>query len=223
MSPRLSGVASYGGAAVFALVRVLVLVLTCVMPAAARAADAGGTHSETASPGTILVPRGPWPYVRFVGTLLGGTGLRFNNPYRLAAPLGDDAESVSRSAAYVDLGLAMLVGAPTKFQHGPAMRLSIAVEGIGQQVLAPSYLVCRQWRALQPCARLGVPLVLRPDANVGMELGVGVTYFVRAGLGVVAEGVASLFYGAGTRESAYPAYPLLSAQAGLIVSYEALP
>lgn len=221
MSPRPSGVASYRGAAVFAAA--LALALTCAMPVAAHAADAAGEHPETASLGTILVQRGPWPYMRFVGTLLGGTGVRFNNPYRLATPLGDDAESVSRTAAYVDLGLAMLVGTPTKFQHGPAMRLSFAVEGIGQQVLAPSYLVCRQWKALQPCARFGVPLVLGPGANVGMELGVGVTYFVRAGLGVVAEGVGSLFYGAGTRESTYPAYPMLSAQAGLIVSFEALP
>jgi hypothetical protein len=39
----------------------------------------------------------------------------------------------------------------------------------------------------------------------------------------VVEGVGGLFYGAATREVAYPAYPIVSGQAGLVVSYEVLP
>src|SRR6185295_11658619 len=37
-----------------------------------------------------------------------GRGLRFNNPYRLAQPLGDTPESVSLSATYLDAGLGVL-------------------------------------------------------------------------------------------------------------------
>src|SRR5262245_41434599 len=44
-------------------------------------------------------------YSQIFATVMGGTGLRFNNPYRLATPLGGDAESVSRTAAFVDFGL----------------------------------------------------------------------------------------------------------------------
>lgn len=163
------------------------------------------------------------PYFRLVGSVLGGTGLRFNNPYRLATPLGDDASSLSRTAAYVDLGGGVLVGDPRLVQHGPALRFSVAVEGIAQQIIAPSYVVCRQWRALQPCARVAVPIIVRPDTNAGFELGVGSTYWVRAGLGVVAEGVFDMFYGASTRDTKYPAYPILSLSLGLAVSWEVLP
>jgi hypothetical protein len=46
---------------------------------------------------------------------------------------------------------------------------------------------------------------------------------VRAGLGLAAELVGDVFYGAGTREVATPAYPVLSAQAGLWLSWEVLP
>src|SRR5262245_35999271 len=56
-------------------------------------------------------------YTQVFATFMGGTGLRFNNPYRLSTPLGDDAESVSRTAAYVDIGLAMTLGSPLGFQH----------------------------------------------------------------------------------------------------------
>ena len=46
---------------------------------------------------------------------------------------------------------------------------------------------------------------------------------MRAGIGVAAEVVGDLFWGTGTREVAVVSYPLLSAQLGLIVSYEVLP
>lgn len=171
----------------------------------------------------LAVPRGPLPYVRALGTVLGGAGLRFNNPYRLSTVLGSDAQSLSRTASYLDLGLAVLFGLPSGFQSGPALRVTRSLEGVAQEVLTPSYVVCRQWQALQPCARVGLPLLLSPDVNVGAELGLGVTYFVRAGIGITAETVGSLYYGAGTREANYPAYPVLSFQAGLVLSYEVLP
>jgi hypothetical protein len=188
---------------------------------AEEAGDAPAEHEHEV--GLLPAPHGPIPYFRVLGTGLVGTGLRFNNPYRLATPLGDTPESLSRTAGYVDLGATLLVGAPTFFQHGPSLRLSLAFEGIGQEVLAPSYVVCRQWRAFQPCARLGIPVILRPDSNVGFEVGAGLAYYVRAGIGVQAEGVFDLFYGAATRDVAYPTYPILSGQLGLVVSYEVLP
>lgn len=187
-------------------------------PAPAAAQDADAEHVRP-----MAAPHGRVPYMRFEGTLGAGTGLRFNNPYRLATPLGSDAESVSRTAAYVDVGAGVRFGAPSTFQHGPLVRVSFSVEGVHQEVLTPGYAVCRSFRALEPCVRLGLPLVLRPDANVGFEAAVAIHYFVRAGLGVMAEGVGDLFYGAGTREVAYPAYPTLSLQGGLVVALEALP
>ena len=69
-------------------------------------------------------------YVNFMGTLMAGAGLRFNNPYRLATPLGDSAESVSRTATYGDLGFGIVLGNPAKFLHGGALRVSFALEGV---------------------------------------------------------------------------------------------
>ena len=65
--------------------------------------------------------------------------------------------------------------------------------------------------------------MLTPDPTVGFEAGVGGVWFVRGGIGVTGELVGDLFYGAGTREVATPAYPLLSAQLGLTIAYEVLP
>src|SRR5215468_1378216 len=78
-------------------------------------------------------------YAQIFATVMGGTGLRFNNPYRLSTPLGDDAESVSRTNAYVDIGLAMTFGSPMGFQHGAALRTTVGLEGVGQVVITPSY------------------------------------------------------------------------------------
>jgi len=64
--------------------------------------------------------------------------------------------------------------------------------------------------------------VLTPDTTWGLEAAAGGIWFARAGVGVAAELVGDLFYGAGTREVAHPAYPILSAQAGLWLSWEAL-
>lgn len=191
--------------------------------AASAPAAASAQESVPAAERPMLAPRGVIPYFRALGSVLFGTGIRFNNPYRLATPLGDDAESLSRTAAYVDLGGAVLFGAPSLVQHGPSLRMAIAVEGIAQQVFSPGYVVCKQWRAVMPCARVAIPVVLAPSSNVGAEIGLGATYFVRSGIGLSVEGVGDLFYGASTRDTKYPAYPVLSLQGGLVVSYEVLP
>lgn len=162
-------------------------------------------------------------YAHLFATALVGSGLRFNNPYRLATPLGGDAESVSRSATYVDVGGAVTFGHPFGLQHGVALRTAVAVEGIGQLVLTPSYVVWRRWTKLALFGRAGVPLVLTPDATMGLEGSAGAAWFFLGGIGATAEIVGDLFYGTGTADVATTTYPMLSLQAGLIVSYEVLP
>jgi hypothetical protein len=162
-------------------------------------------------------------YVQIFATAFVGDGLRFNNPYRLATPLGSDAESLSRTASYVDVGVAATLGNPLGWQHGIALRVSRSLEGVVQSVVVPSYLLWRRWPSIALYGRAGVPIVLTPETTWGLEAAGGGVWFVRGGIGVAAEVVGDLFYGAGTREIATPAYPVLSAQLGLVLAYEVLP
>ncbi|MDP9148735.1 MAG: hypothetical protein M3O36_02145 [Myxococcota bacterium] len=180
----------------------------------------GGSKSAAAED-TSARPRGEW--VNVVGTSFVGDGLRLNNPYRLATVLGSDARSVSRTAAYADVGAAFLLGEPERLAHGLALRASFAVEGVSQSVVTPAYLIFHRWSALAAYARAGVAVALMPDTTWGFEGGAGGVWFARAGIGLALELVADVFYGAGTREVATPAYPVLSAQGGLWLSWEAMP
>lgn len=162
-------------------------------------------------------------YAQFFTTTMAGTGLRFNNPYRLSTPLGSNAESVSRTATFVDLGLGMTLGNPLGFQHGASLRTSIALEGVGQVVMTPSYFLWRRKGALAMFGRAGVPLVLSPDVTWGIEGAVGAALFFLGGIGAVCEIVGDVFYGTGTRDVSTAAYPVLSGQLGLIGTYEVLP
>ncbi len=162
-------------------------------------------------------------YFQLQAQSLVGTGLRFNNPYRLATVLGETAESVSRTPVYLDLGAAVLFGGPTRFQHGAQLGFSIALEGVRQAVFTPSYVLARRRGMFAVQARVGTPIVLTPDVTVGGELALAGTWFFRAALGLRAEVVGDVFYGAGTVERKVPAYPMLSFAAGLVVAYEVLP
>jgi hypothetical protein len=163
-------------------------------------------------------------YVHLFGTAALGRGLRFNNPYRLATPLGDSAESLSLTAPYADLGLAGAFGDPDGLQHGLAVHLSVALEGVPQEVLTPGYLaLIRLPPRFLAYGRAGLPVVLEPDASLGAELGAGGAWMATAALGLTAELVGSLFYGAATHERAATAYPILSLQLGVLVDYEVLP
>ncbi len=162
-------------------------------------------------------------FVQLQGKALVGTGLRFNNPYRLPTALGDSAESVSRTAFYLDTGAAILFGGPTRFQHGLDLAFSFALEGIRQVVFTPSYVLARRKGPFAAALRIATPIVLTPSTTVGGELALSGTYFFRAALGVRAEVVGDVFYGAGTFDRAVPAYPMLSFALGLVVAWEALP
>ena len=162
-------------------------------------------------------------YVQLFLTTFLGDGLRFNNPYRLSTPLGNDAESVSRTAPYVDIGVAATFGNPLGYQHGAALRTSAALSGVGQLVMTPSYLGYRRWSAIALYGRAGVPIVVTPDVTWGLEAGLGATWYFLGGIGVSAEMVGDVFYGAGTRDKATVTYPVLSGQLGFVVAYEVLP
>ena len=200
----------------------IVAALAVAGPLPAFADEDGVAPAEKAKPEPD--PLGTKPgYVQLFFTSFVGDGLRFNNPYRLATPLGDDAESLSTTAPYVDIGIAFTLGHPLGIQHGAALRTSVAARGVGQVVMTPSYLAWRRWRALALYGRAGTPLVLTPDVTWGLEAGLGATYFFLGGVGVAAEVVGDVFYGAGTREKATTTYPVLSGQLGFVVAYEVLP
>jgi hypothetical protein len=200
----------------------IVAALVVAGPSPAFADEDGVAPAEKPKPEPD--PLGTKPgYVQLFFTSFVGDGLRFNNPYRLATPLGDDAESLSTTAPYVDIGIAFTLGHPLGIQHGAALRTSVAARGVGQVVMTPSYLAWRRWRALALYGRAGTPLVLTPDVTWGLEAGLGATYFFLGGIGVAAEVVGDVFYGAGTREKATTTYPVLSGQLGFVVAYEVLP
>lgn len=182
---------------------------------AAYASDGDGTAGPPAPSGR--------PWFQLVATAFAGDGLRFNNPYRLATVLGSSAESVSRTAAYADFGLAVTFGDALGLQHGGTLRISVALEGVQQAVLVPAYLGWYRWRPLAAYVRAGPSIVTGPQTTWGLETGLGGVWFVRAGIGLALEVVGDVFYGAGTRDKAVTSYPVLSGQVGLVVAYEVLP
>ncbi len=163
-------------------------------------------------------------YARVFGTLSGGRGLRFNNPFRLSDQLGAGAESVSATAPYFDMSANVTFGDPNGLQHGGAVHFAVALQGVGQQAFSFSYLMLHRGRSpLMLYGRLGVSLLTAPDFNAGAELAFGAAYFFTGGVGVTSELVGNLFYGAGTYEVAVTTIPVVSAQGGLIFDFEVLP
>lgn len=154
-----------------------------------------------------------------------GKGLRFNNPYRLSKPLGDTPDSLSLSAAYSDVSLGLVRGPARGLAHGAVLHLSIAAQGIPQEVLSVSYTALTRigdGRTIL-LGRAGIPITLEPDLSGGLEMAFGAAYMLSAGLGVQSELVGSLYYGAGTADRSVTTIPILSAQLGLFIDYEVLP
>lgn len=166
----------------------------------------------------------PTPYARVFLTGATGFGLRFNNPYRLATQLGDDAGTVSIPGPYLDFSANVALGPPDGAQHGASLHAGGTLTGVAQPFLTPSYVLA--YRAGLPVllyGRFGTPILLAPDPNVGGELAGSVSYFFDSGLGLTSEIAFDLFYGAATLEKQYSVIPILNFQIGVIVDYEFLP
>jgi len=210
----------------------LLLVTLLLSPGTARA-DLEDPFSEPTGPRPVepdvppapaRTPRSQQGYQHWMGGLYFGRGLRFNNPYRLQTVLGDDAESLSLTASYLDLHAARTFSAPDGFEHGIAAHFSVAVQGIRQEVLTPSYLLARRFGPrFLGYGRAGFPIVLEPDAALGLEAGLGGAYFLSASLGIGAELDFSLFYGAATIEEAATVIPVMSLALGVFFDWEYLP
>lgn len=153
-----------------------------------------------------------------------GRGLRFNNPYRLRTQLGDTGESLSLTATYLDTAVTMSFGDPDGWQHGGSLHLSFALEGIAQQAMSLGYqLSYVAWRPWIVHARLGPSLLTTPTTNLGGELALGAAFMVTGVLGITAELVGDIFYGAGTEAARYTVYPILAGQLGIVADLEVLP
>jgi hypothetical protein len=203
------------------------------LASAARAADAEDPFADKASPTELPRPPRPAPartarsaegYQHWLGGVYLGKGLRWNNPYRLQNQLGDSAESLSLGATYLDLHLGRTFSNPNGFEHGVSVHFSIATDGIRQEVVTPSYLLVKRLspRVLS-YGRAGFPIVLEPDAAVGLEAGLGIAYFFTANLGLGVELDQSLFYGAATIEKALTLIPVTSLALGVFFDWERLP
>jgi len=178
----------------------------------------GAPVTETTASTPLDAPRGA---SRWLASAALGRALRFDNPYRLATPLGETPASVSATAPYVDLAVGWSRGGPSRIQHGAVLAWSVAVAGVRQSALAPGYLA-----VLRPVARwhlrwrLGPSAVLEPDPTVGWEAAVGGAWYARAGMGLTVELSGSVFYGAATREHERTTIPLAGLSFGWIVDYE---
>jgi hypothetical protein len=192
---------------------------------AAALATPGLAVAQTRAPSEpelSLPPKGM--YAHLFGALSLGRGVRLNNPYRLATPLGKDAESLSLSATYLDLALNATFGNPDGLQHGGAIHLATALDGIPQEVVTPSYVaLVRLPPSFFVYGRAGTPIVLEPDAGLGLEAAAGGAWFFTAGLGLTAELIGSVFYGAATQDVDVTTIPIVSLQLGVLVDYEVLP
>lgn len=195
---------------------VFLAVFSCVGRADAASLDAAPAERKALPPLT-----GEY---HFMGGLGVGRGIRFQNPYRLQTVLGDDAESLSLTATYLDLSVAMLFARGQTFFHGVDVHASFALDGITQEVITPAYsLLLRPDPRWGITGRVGVPIVLQPDANAGFELAAGGIFYLTAGIGITASLVGSLFFSAATLDSSRPAIPILSMELGAVYDYEVLP
>jgi hypothetical protein len=170
-------------------------------------------------------PLGASPdYWHSFGSLALGDGLRFNNPYRLATPLGKSPESLSLTAAYFDLGLGAVRGPPDGLGHGAVVHLSVAAQGIPQEVLSFSYIGLERVGNGRTIlfGRFGIPIILQPDLSGGLETAFGAAFMISAGIGVQSELVGSLYYGAGTLDRSVTTIPVVSGELGVFFDYEVL-
>lgn len=196
-------------------------VIPALAVAAAVLASGWGERGARADVGARAA--GEPPPINGLLSLAIGRGLRFNNPYRLERPLGDSAESVSLAATYLDIGAAVVFG-ERDFRHGASLGGDIALQGIGQLVLTPSYLAQFGLSdALGVSGRVGVPVVVAPDTSLGLEAAVGSSLALAYGLGAQLELVGSVYFGAATDETSITTIPMLSLQLGVFFEHGVSP
>ncbi len=195
--------------------------------AAPSGARAGAPADEPAPAASRPLVDGGCTWPCYVHTFAGfgvGKGLRLNNPFRLQTQLGSSPQSLSATATTLDVEVAALLGNPSGWHHGLALASAIALEGVPQQVVVPSYATALPlgprfwWRG-----RLGVALVTQPDFNAGLELGTQVVALVRAGLGAYLGVVYARYWGAATDQTQATSIPIVAAQVGATLIYEVLP
>lgn len=199
------------------------LATACVAAAAVSAfAARAAAQSQPPAPAAKLSERGTYTHLMLSASI--GDSLRFNNPFRLANQLGATGESLSRTPVYGNLGGAAAWGAPDGWQHGASLQWSRALAGLPQHVATPAYMLVQGgWRPWIAYGRAGLPIILNPDWGVGGELGLGGAWLFTAGLGLQAEVIGDVFYGAATWDKGITTIPMLSIQAGIFADYEVLP
>ncbi|HEY4105797.1 MAG TPA: hypothetical protein VGM44_17980 [Polyangiaceae bacterium] len=203
----------------------------CFSPRAAAAdvdADSNRAEPESHEPRgyeryRTPIRSGP-DYWHTFGSLSFGDGLRFNNPYRLSTELGSGAESLSLTASYFDIGIGAVRGSLDGIGHGAVLHLSIAAQGIPQEVLSLSYIALDRLGSGRTMlyARAGVPVILQPDLSGGLEAAFGGAFMITSGIGIEGELIGDVYYGAATLDHSVSTIPILSAQLGVFFDYEVL-
>ncbi|MEM9693461.1 MAG: hypothetical protein AAGA56_13010 [Myxococcota bacterium] len=200
------------------------LILMAVLFAApvARAAEEDLDRKERSLMDRLDRARGTYGHLMLHSHF--GGALRFNNPFRLARPLGDTEESISATAPYHDLGVSFAFGPPTGLRHGASLRLALALEGVAQQAFGVAYFTSYRFSDMWlGYGRLGISILAEPDANVGGQLALGAVWYFTGAAGLSLETVGDLYYGAATLESDVSTIPLLGLQGGLVLDWEVLP
>ncbi len=204
--------------------RVVAVAAAALASLAARPAraDEGGedTSRLDLSRAVASTPAPPLgTYVHVFGELSLGKGVHTNNPFRLGT-----SDALGFTATYLDLSAGIAFGPPDSLQHGLQLSLLAATEGVGQQVFGMYYA------ALLPVGehailrgRAGLPIVITPDASMGLEAAAGGAWLFTGGIGASAELVGSLFYGAASPDRTKTAIPIIALQIGAWFDHEVLP
>ncbi len=146
------------------------------------------------------------------GAVTAGTG------YRATAPFGERG----MAPVFIQVEAGALLDPIEKFS--PGLSLAVPFSPDGTFALMPSALLFRRPNlAYAYYARLGWQIVFAPgtedrstDIANGVEVGVGFIWYVRAGLGLVAEG--DLDYAAGVDDAL-----VVGGHGGVAIGYEILP
>jgi len=160
----------------------------------------------------LLLPLAVHAEPQIHGAVTAGTG------YRVSAPFDDPG----MAPAFVQVEAGLLLDPIQKFS--PGLSLAVPFSPDGTFALMPSALLFRRPNlAYAYYARLGWQIVFAPgtgdrstDFATGIEVGVGFVWYVRAGLGLVAE--ADLDYTAGVDDAL-----VVGGHGGVAVGYEILP